>query len=269
MSNHIFDYKLSSKTIAVYAALMSVYSNSYNHKVISIKQSSLCEKTGIKSEETVAKHIGILIRLGFIESVSRHIKRNGDYGTYHYTLKLPQEQGNYFYVPRSIIGKLNPVQLRVYLFICKCKDNKTGECWNSYNDFAKALHTKRSNVIATIKELVALKVIEKIMVIKKDGSYSDNHYRLADVVTVIVTYFKKKKNRLVNSLFSLKNNLIEIKSRYANYLQGNYCTANSLCQVLFFIIRGSPFILASLIVPTLYYQEEKILSYIYQHSSYL
>lgn len=248
---------------------MSVYSNSYNHKVISIKQSSLCEKTGIKSKETVAKHIGILIRLGFVERVSRHLKRNGDYGTYHYTLKLPQEQGNYFYVPRDIIGKLNPAQMRLYLFICKCRDNRTGECWHSYNDLADALHTKRSSVITIIKELVALKVIEKIMVMKKDGSYSDNHYRLADVVTVVVAYFKKKKNRLWSSLFSLKNYLIEKIRRYSSYLRNHYRTGTGTCQVPVFLIRGSPFILVSLIVPTLCYQKEKMLSYIYQHSSYL
>ena len=55
--------------------------------------------------------------------------------------------------------------------------------WNSFNDIARVLQIARNKVIAVINELVELGVIIKINVLKKDGSYSDNHYSISNLET--------------------------------------------------------------------------------------
>ena len=274
ISNNIFDYGLTANELHIYTVMCSVYSNSYHHDIITIKQSTIAEKCGIKTTETVSRGISSLCKKGLIRRVQRFVKRNGDMGTYHYTLTLPHSNERYFFVPRSIIGKLNSVQMRLYLFICKCLDSKTGECWNSYTDISNALKVKRSAVIETIKELISLQVIERIKVLKKDGSYSDNHYRLFEkVITTVVVFFKKsikrKESRCSQHRLSLSNILNVQKSSIGMttllfYYASRYCK----CQELFLLIRGSPLKKGSLIVPTHYIQREKLLRYIYQHTKF-
>ena len=58
--------------------------------------------------------------------------------------------------------------------------DRQGFVWNSFNDIANALQIARKKVIAIINELVSLGVIRKLRVLKKDGSYSDNHYSVSD-----------------------------------------------------------------------------------------
>ena len=52
--------------------------------------------------------------------------------------------------------------------------------WNSFNDIARALQIARNKVIEVINELVELGVIVKKNILKKDGSYSDNHYSISE-----------------------------------------------------------------------------------------
>lgn len=274
ISNNIFNYGLTANELHIYTVMCSLYSNAYNHDIVTIKQSTIAEKCGFKTTETVSRGISRLCRKGLIRRAERFIKRNGDLGTYHYTLSLPRSDDKYFFVSRKIIGKLNSIQMRMYLFICKCLDNKTGECWNSYTDIANSLNVKRSAVIETIKQLVSLKVIERIKVLKKDGSYSDNHYRLFEQIThVVIPFFKKslkrKESRRSQHLLSLSNIMNVQKSSIGMstllfYYASRYCK----CQVLFLQVRGSPLKNGSFIIPTLYIQKEKLLRYIYQHSRY-
>ena len=58
--------------------------------------------------------------------------------------------------------------------------DRQGFVWNSFNDIANALQIARKKVIAVINELVSLGVIRKLRVLKKDGSYSDNHYSVSE-----------------------------------------------------------------------------------------
>lgn len=272
MSNQVFDCGLSVNELHIYAVMCSIYSNSYHHNVITVKQSTIAERCGLRTTETVSRAISSLCRKGLISRVQRFTKCNGDLGSYHYT--LPSFGKGYFFVPRSIIGKLNSVQMRVYLFICKCLDNKTGECWNSYTDISNALKVKRSAVIETIRELISLRIIERVRVKKKDGSYSDNHYRLYDWITKsVVSFFKKslkrKENRCSQRRFSLSNILNVQKSSIGlSTLLFYYATRYCFCQAFFSAVRGSPFKKGSFIVPTLYKQREKLLCFIYQHSDY-
>ena len=176
MNNEILDLGLSPNELKVAVCLYScVFRNNYH---VQIKQSTIAEKCGIKKTETVSKIIRKLQNVGVIERIERPFKSNGWLGTQIYILKKVAYKG-YFKVKRDILGKLTNVQLRMYLFICKAVTKKN-EMWNSFNDIARALQIARNKVIEVINELVELGVIVKKNVLKKDGSYSDNHYSITD-----------------------------------------------------------------------------------------
>ena len=52
--------------------------------------------------------------------------------------------------------------------------------FRSFNDIARALQIARNKVIEVINELVELGFIVKKNILKKDGSYSDNHYSISE-----------------------------------------------------------------------------------------
>ena len=179
MNNEILDLGLTPNELKVAVCLYScVFRNNYH---VQIKQSTIAEKCGIKKTETVSKIIRKLQKVGVIERIERPFRSNGWLGTQIYILKSVARKG-YFKVKRHILGKLTGVQLRMYLFICKAVTKKN-DMWNSFNDIARALQIARNKVIAVINELVELGVIIKINVLKKDGSYSDNHYSITDPET--------------------------------------------------------------------------------------
>ena len=63
----------------------------------------------------------------------------------------------------------------MYLFVCRAVTKKN-DMWNSFNDISRALQISKNKIVSVIKELVELGFIIKTKVMKKDGSYSDNHY---------------------------------------------------------------------------------------------
>ena len=65
----------------------------------------------------------------------------------------------------------------MYLFVCRAVTKKN-DMWNSFNDISRALQVSRNKIISVINELVELGVIRKLKIVKKDGSYSDNHYSI-------------------------------------------------------------------------------------------
>jgi len=177
MNNDILDLGLSPNEIKVAVCLYScVFKNNY---YVQIKQSTIADRCGIKKTETVSNIICKLQRKGVIEGVSRPHKKDGNLGTYIYKLKSIATRG-FFKVKRYILGKLTGIQLRMYLFVCRAIVEKKNDMWNSFNDISRALQIGRNKVIAVINELVELGVIVKSRVLKKDGSYSDNHYAIAD-----------------------------------------------------------------------------------------
>lgn len=176
LSNSILDYGLTPNELKVAICLYScVFNNRFN---VQIKQKTIATKCGIKKLETIANIICSLQIKGIIERIHRPHKSNGWLGTYIYKLKEIPLKG-YFKVKRYILGKLNGVQMRMYLFICRAVTKKN-DMWNSFNDIARALQISRNKVIATINELVRLGYICKFKVIKGDGSYSDNHYSIVE-----------------------------------------------------------------------------------------
>ena len=177
MNNDILDLGLSPNEIKVAVCLYScVFKNNY---YVQIKQSTIADRCGIKKTETVSNIICKLQRKGVIEGVSRPHKKDGNLGTYIYKLKSIATRG-FFKVKRYILGKLTGIQLRMYLFVCRAIVEKKNDMWNSFNDISRSLQIGRNKVIAVINELVELGVIVKSRVLKKDGSYSDNHYAIAD-----------------------------------------------------------------------------------------
>ena len=191
LNNDILNIGLTPNELKVAVYLYSCVRK--DNTSVCVKQRVIASKCGISKVETVGNIIcrlqrskvetvgNIICRLqrkGVIERVSRPHKANGQLGTYIYKLKAVAAKG-FFKVKRYILGKLSGVQLRMYLFICRAVTKKN-DMWNSFNDIANALQIVRKKVITVINELVSLGVIRKLRVLKKDGSYSDNHYSVSD-----------------------------------------------------------------------------------------
>ena len=197
LSNEILDSGLTPNELKVAVYLYSCLrkGNSY----VSVKQRVIASKCGISKVETVGSIICRLQRKGVIECVSRPHKANGQLGTYIYKLKKIASRG-FFKVRRYILGKLTGVQLRMYLFICRAI-TKQNMMWNSFNDIACALHIARNKVITVINELIGLGFIRRLRVLKKDGSYSDNHYSVTEPEVRKKAVHKKGSPKQAANLF--------------------------------------------------------------------
>lgn len=217
LRNDILDCGLTPNKLKVAMCLYScVFKSCY---IVKIKQKTIAEKCGIKKLETVANIICSLQRKGIIQSVSRRQKANGLLGTYIYRLKTIPSKG-YFKVKRYILGKLSNVQLRMYLFICRCLTKKN-DMWNSFNDIARALQIGRGKVISTINELVQLGFIRKLRILKSDGSYSDNHYSISEPEQLIKKEESPEQATTPFGTFKINN------------YSSNYRRCMAICQVKF------------------------------------
>ena len=207
LNNSILDCGLTPNELKVAVCLYSCVFN--NRCVVQIKQATISQKCGIKKIETVANIICQLQRKGIIERVCRPHKANGQLGTYIYKLKAIVSKG-YFKIKRYILGKLNGVQLRMYLFVCRAITKKN-DMWNSFNDISRALQIGRKKVIAVINELVGMGFIRKLKVLKKDGSYSDNHYSVSEPTAENNNQGKKEESpKQATTLFGTFKNILHI-----------------------------------------------------------
>lgn len=244
--NYIFEYNLTASEISTLAVLFSVHHKSYRKNLVRISQKTIAKHIGLKKADTVSNAVSSLIKKGLILRVQRFFKFNNKLGTYIYFLPDSAKFGRYFYVSRNIFKHdLSPVQLRMYLYICKCVQSKTQSCWNSYNDIASGLNLHRSSVIKTINELISLKLVEKTRVKKEDGSFSDNHYKIINCKAPKLRFFTKKKRLQVSHSTTVLSS-ITISVNFFKYLPYFYDNANdthcqekseSNCNT----IRGSPF----------------------------
>ena len=207
LNNSILDCGLTPNELKVAVCLYSCVFN--NRCVVQIKQATIAQKCGIKKIETVANIICQLQRKGIIERVSRPHKANGQLGTYIYKLKAIVSKG-YFKIKRYILGRLNGVQLRMYLFVCRAITKKN-DMWNSFNDISRALQIGRKKVIAVINELVGMGFVRKLKVLKKDGSYSDNHYSVSEPTVENKNQGKKEESpKQATTLFGTFRNILHI-----------------------------------------------------------
>ena len=197
LSNDILNIGLTPNELKVAVYLYSCLRK--GNPCVSIKQRVIASKCGIRKVETVGSIICRLQRKGIIERIRRPHKANGHLGTYIYKLKAVAAKG-FFKVKRYILGKLTGVQLRMYLFVCRAVTSKN-DMWNSFNDISNALNIARNKVIAVINELVSLGFIRKLRVLKKDGSYSDNHYSISEPEVQKKTEDKKESPKQAGNLF--------------------------------------------------------------------
>lgn len=182
MNNNIFDTytdeygkekpKLTASQMRILAMLYSL-NRSIKYRV-KVRQSAIAKKCGI-SISSVKRNIDELWRKGYILGKIRQLRDDGTLGTYTYILPEIAKTG-YFYVSRKALDQLNKTQTRMYLFLCKCARSKTYDCWNSFNDIAKALKISRNSAVKCIRELVELKVIEKRHNLSRNGAFYDNTY---------------------------------------------------------------------------------------------
>ena len=218
LDNSILDYGLTPNELKIAVCLYSCVFN--NRCVVQIKQATIAQKCGIKKIETVGNIICRLQRKGIVERVSRPHKVNGQLGTYIYKLKEIASKG-FFKVKRYILGKLNGVQLRMYLFVCRAVTKKN-DMWNSFNDISRALQIGRKKVIAVINELVEMGFIRKLKVLKKDGSYSDNHYSVSEPTAENKNQGKKEES---------PKQAITLFGTFKNKLHTNYKLPVAVCQL--------------------------------------
>lgn len=241
MPNDIFS--LTATECAVLSALYSVHStffiNGSTRRCLCIKQAKIAEKCGLSSIAAVRKAIKSLCNKGFLRIIRRNLKRDGNLGTFSYS--LPVLTKGYFFVPRHVMGKLRPSAMKAYLFICKSIQSVKRFAWNSYTDIAEKLGCSRVTAIRLIRQLADMKLIVKSKIRKEDGSYSDNHYRLSDDTEQISE--PTPDNLVLNS------------------------TSTIICSDDFsFISWGSIKKRLSLIVPTTFLQKKEIINYIHNTS---
>lgn len=247
LPNNIFCSGLNATEITVLAVMYSLRSRSIykGKKYIKINQKTIAKICGFKTTVTVSKAIDKLCRIGYIERISRYYDDAHKLGAYVYT--IPVVRGRYFFVSRKIFKcNLTVAQMRMYLYFCKCSESHSKRFWNSYNDICQELNLKRSAVIKTISELLKLRLIKRYRVRKKDGSYSDNHYKVLTFVNRGRKFTHKKRRRpLSQSILFSKNN---VKPIYKIIINQKYIKVNTLRRyyLYFFDLRGSPKIFSTL-----------------------
>ena len=249
MPNDIFSAPLNATELMVLAAVYSLRSRSVykGRKYVKVNQKTIATLCGLKTTATVSKAINKLLRLGYIERIDRYYDDYKKLGSFVYTIPVIRGRAYFFVNRRFFKYHLTAAQTRMYLYCCKCADSRSKRFWNSYNDICSALHLKRSAVVQTLKELVCIGLIKKYRVRKKDGSYSDNHYKVIALKPPRIRGKRKRRSRLaldfshanITCVYSSIKYILNHKSKKVNTL-----------RIYFFDLRGSPKIFSSLLVPT-------------------
>ncbi len=249
MPNDIFSAPLNATELMVLAAVYSLRSRSVykGRKYVKVNQKTIASLCGLKTTATVSKAINKLLLLGYIERIDRYYDDYKKLGSFVYTIPVIRGRAYFFVNRRFFKYHLTAAQTRMYLYCCKCADSRSKRFWNSYNDICSALHLKRSAVIQTVKELIVLGLLKKYRVRKKDGSYSDNHYKVIALKPPRIRRKRKRRSRLaldfshanITCVYSSIKYILNHKSKKVNTL-----------RIYFFDLRGSPKIFSSLLVPT-------------------
>nr|WP_316612161.1 hypothetical protein [uncultured Ruminococcus sp.] len=262
LPNSIFTAPLNATQLKILAAFYSLRSRTIRNgkKYVKISQKSLKKMCGIKSTQTISDAANALCRLGYIERIDRYYDDYKKLGTFVYTIPVVSGRDFFFVSRRFFKYMLTSAQTRMYLFFCKCADSSSKWFWNSYNDICAALRLKRSAVIQTVKELCSIGLIKKRSVRKKDGSQSDNHYKVVTLKQPRIRIRQKKgRSRLAHSFFQLSK---FVKPFYITILNQKPQIVKFICYC-FFETRGSPNILSSLYSTHLYTNRKKKRLYLY------
>ena len=222
-------------------------------KYVRVNQKTIAALCGLKSTKTVSKAMDKLRRLEYIKRIDRYYDDYKKLGSYVYAIPVIRGRAFFFVNRRFLRFGLTAAQTRMYLYCCKCADSRSMRFWNSYNDICSALHLKRSAVVQTLKELVCIGLIKKYRVRKKDGSYSDNHYKVIALKPPRIRRKRKRRSRLA---LGFSHSSICVKLFYSYILKHNRKNVNTL-RIYFFDLRGSPKIYRSLLVPTFITNRER------------
>jgi DNA-binding MarR family transcriptional regulator len=256
LPNSIFTANLSTTQFKVIAALYSLRSRSIinGYKYVKISQKALKKICGVKSTQTISDAANALCRLGYIKRIDRYYDDYKKLGAFVYTLPVVTGRDFFFVSRRFFKYLLTAAQTRMYLFFCKCADSSSRWFWNSYNDICASLNLKRSAVIQTVKELCSIGLIKKRSVRKKDGSQSDNHYKVVTIKPPRI----KKRNGKGRSYFALSfpQLSIFIKTLSNNIIKHEIIKVNTNRNKNFYC-RGSPKKLSSLYSTHLYSNRKK------------
>lgn len=245
MPNDIFKAPLTATELMVLAAVYSLRSRSIHkgRKYVKVNQKTIATLCGLKTTVTVSNAINTLCRLGYIERIDRYYDDYKKLGSYVYTIPVIRGRAFFFVNRRFFKYNLTAAQTRMYLYFCKCAESRSQRFWNSYNDICHELNLKRSAVIKTISELLDVGLIKRYRVRKKDGSYSDNHYRIVALKPPRRKIRRKKRRSRFALDFSHRN--ICVKLFYSYIINHKSEKVNTL-RIYFFDLRGSPKIFSSL-----------------------
>ena len=246
MPNRVFEAPLSANELRVLAVVYSLRSRCIRNgkKIISVNQKTIAALCDLKTTTAVSNAMNKLCRLGFIERMDRYYSDYKKLGKYVYTIPVIKGREFFFVNRRYLKFKLTAAQTRMYLYFCKCADSRSKRFWNSYNDICLTLNLKRSAVIKTVSELISFGLIKKYSVKKKDGSYSDNHYKVIALKPPRIRRRKGKRRSRLALDFSYNNDIF-VKLFYSYIIKHKSQKVNTL-RIYFFDLRGSPKIFSSL-----------------------
>lgn len=260
MPNDIFQAPLNATELTVLAAVYSLRSRTVSRgkKYIKVNQKTIAALCGFKSTKTVSNAMNKLVRLGYIERIDRYYDDYKKLGSFVYTVPIIRGRAYFFVNRRFFKYHLSAAQTRMYLYCCKCADSRSQRFWNSYNDICSALHLKRSAVVQTIKELVLFGLIKKYKVRKKDGSYSDNHYKVVALKPPKRKIMRKKRrSRLALGFFRCCLCAAYTTSNKKHKYIINQISEKVNTPRIIFFSRGSPKIYRSLYSTHFYTNRKK------------
>ncbi len=197
LPNDLLKADLSHNEFIVLAYLYSLHSNiksGNGNKFIRVRQRTIADACGIKTTQTISRVTQALKQKGYISAIISSYRADRLIGTYSYILNTSAiNKERYTLINRSVfcLG-LNAKQLKVYLFIISCMNDRLGYCWESYNDIADGIKISRSEAISIIIELTVKKLIRKMRKLRYDNSkvYSDNAYSLR-----VVKFIRRKPGK--------------------------------------------------------------------------
>lgn len=264
LSNKILDLGLTTSELHVFTYLCSIHSTTSTllGDLVKVKQATIAEKCLINKVDTVSNIISRLMQKGLIQRIIRTRKADGNKGTNSYILNKPSLTGGYFYVDRfNFNGLLNSRQMRMFLFMSRSYNNKLDYCWNSYADISKQLGIKRSDAIATIKELIELHVITKKRTKSRDNYkiFVDNHYSIIFKVAHKRISRKIKARKKLHFLHKCSHMLKRVHNCCEKYysFQNYNITISNQCQQEFFDSGGRVRKRVSFILPNLSLQKKE------------
>ena len=260
MPNDIFQAPLNAMELTVLAAVYSLRSRTVSRgkKYIKVNQKTIAALCGFKSTKTVSNAMNKLVRLGYIERIDRYYNDYKKLGSFVYTVPIIRGRAYFFVNRRFFKYHLSAAQTRMYLYCCKCAESRSMRFWNSYNDICSALHLKRSAVVQTIKELVLFGLIKKYKVRKKDGSYSDNHYKVVALKPPKRKIMRKKRrSRLALGFFRCCLCAAYTTSNKKHKYIINQISEKVNTSPIIFFSRGSPKICRSLYSTHFYTNRKK------------